>query len=223
MATRKGKEILRALAWRYATKKFDPHRKVDDADIEVLMESLRLAPSSMGVQPWKFMLVRDPAVKKKLVSACFGQKQVQEASHVIVTCAYSRLSPEFLSGFMDSLSDANPEKSIAGKIAQKARLAAYRKVIEGYVFAMGREKTAEWNKKQAYIALGFLLSACAHLGIDSCPIEGYNKGQAEKILGLDSMGLEIVTMVPIGFRSKNDKHASENKARFAKKDVAVEI
>ena len=215
--------MLKALNWRYATKKFDPKRKVSEADLSVLMESLRLAPSSMGLQPWKFMLVRDPAARKRLCAACFGQKQVVDASHLIAICAMKEITPAYLSRFMGAMASANPVESTAGKIVQAAKLAGYRKMIEGNAFSMGKEKTAVWNKKQAYIALGFLLFACAQLGIDSCPIEGYGKEQAEKALGLDKMGLEIATVVPVGYRAKDDTHAKESKVRFSKEEVVLEI
>jgi nitroreductase len=121
------------------------------------------------------------------------------------------------------MSAANPEKSLPGKLAQKARLAGFRKMIEGYIFSMGQQRAAEWYKEQTYISLGFLLFACAHLGIDSCPIEGYDKAKAEKILGLGEMGLQLATIVAIGYRSKEDAHSKDKKVRFERKEVFTEI
>jgi len=223
MAPGKGNDVVRALNWRYATKKFDSDGKVSDGDIGILMESLRLAPSSMGVQPWKFLLITDQKVKDRLSAACYGQKQVKDASHVFVLCSIKEPAGAYLSSYFESVKTANPEKSLAGKAAQAARLAAYRKMLEGYMLSMGKERTSQWCREQSYIALGFLLSACAHLKIDSCPIEGYNKGEVEKILGLPGLGLQAATVVPIGYRAKDDAHARENKVRFKKEDIFSEI
>ncbi len=214
---------MRALNWRYATKKFDSSRKVSDDDIAILMESLRLAPSSMGIQPWRFILIADSAIKKKLSVACFGQQQVKDASHVFVICAIKELTGEHISRYFQSVRILNPEKSLAGKAAQTVRLAGYRKMIEGYALSMGKERTSQWCKEQAYIALGCLFSACAHLNIDSCPIEGYNKAEVEKLLGLPELGLQAASVVPVGYRAKDDAHARENKVRFRKEEVFLEI
>ena len=223
MASSKGNNVVRALNWRYATKKFDPKRKVSEADLAVLMESLRLAPSSMGVQPWAFLLITDKKTKDRLSAACYGQQQVKDASHVFVICSIKELAGKHLSRYFESVCIANPEKSLAGKAAQAARLADYRKMIEGYSLSMGKERTSQWCREQCYIALGFLLSACAHLNIDSCPIEGYNKAEVEKLLGLPEKGLQAATVVPVGYRAKDDAHARENKVRFSKEEVFLGI
>ena len=223
MASSKGNDVLSALNWRYATKKFDQTRKVSDDDISILSESLRLAPSSMGVQPWKFLLITDPEMKRKLSDACYGQKQVKDASHVFVLCSTKELTGEHLSFYFDSVRKDNPEKTLRGKAAQAVRLAGYRKMIEGYALSMGKAKTAQWCKEQCYIALGFLLSACARLGIDSCPIEGYDKGKVEKLLGLPEIGLQVATVVPVGYRAKDDAHSREGKVRFKKEIVILDI
>ena len=223
MAANNGKNVLSALYWRYATKKFDPKGKVSDADLGVLQESLRLSPSSMGVQPWKFLLISDQKMKDRLSAACYGQKQIRDASHVFVICSIKELTGEHLSHYFESVRDANPEKSLAGKAAQAARLAGYRKMIEGYSLSIGKARTSEWCHEQCYIALGFLLSACAHLNIDSCPIEGYDKAAVEKLLGLPEKGLQVATVVPVGCRAKDDAHAKENKVRFRKEEVFLGV
>ena len=223
MASKNDNGVLSALNWRYATKKFDPKRRVSDDDISILEESLRLAPSSMGVQPWKFLLITDSEVKKKLAGACYGQQQVKDASHVFVICSTKELTGEHLSFYFDSVRKDNPEKTLRGKAAQAVRLAGYLKMIEGYALSMGKARTSEWCREQSYIALGFLLSACAHLKIDSCPIEGYDKGKVEKLLGLPEIGLQVATIVPVGYRAKDDSHAREGKVRFGKDIVILDI
>ncbi len=217
------KEIIETLNWRYATKEFDPTRKVSDSDLETLLESLRLAPSSFGLQPWKFIVVSDKEIKKRLVAACWGQKQLERASHVIVTCVPKTLADSHVSAYMASIDSVNPVTGMVEKTAQKARLAGFKKVIEGYLASLSKERKSEWYKEQTYIAQGFLLFACAQMRIDACPMEGYLKSEVEKILGLEKLGLELVTIVPIGYRSATDKHASEKKVRFAKKDVFIEM
>jgi len=223
MVSSKNNDVTRALYWRYATKKFDSKRKVSDDDVAILAESLRLAPSSMGVQPWKFLLISDKKIKDRLSAACYGQQQIKDVSHVFVICSIKELTGEYLSRYFESVRTANPEKSLVGKAAQAARLAGYRKMIEGYALSMGKARTSEWCKEQAYIALGFLLFACAHLNIDSCPIEGYNKAEVEKLLGLPEKGLQVATVVPVGYRAKDDSHARESKVRFRKEELFLEI
>ncbi len=216
-------EVIDSLNWRYATKSFDPEKKVSDADLGALLESLRLAPSSFGLQPWKFLVISDKIVKERLMAACWNQQQIVQAPYVIAICTPKNFGSSHVSAYMESISRAQPAKDDAEKEKQKARLASFQKRIVEFMAAMPEEELKCWAKRQAYIAFGFLLYACAQLRIDACPMEGFAREQAEEVLGLGKMGLELAVLAPIGYRAESDAHALERKVRFDAKDVIINI
>ncbi|HQT44583.1 MAG TPA: NAD(P)H-dependent oxidoreductase [Candidatus Micrarchaeota archaeon] len=216
-------KVIESLNWRYATKSFDPEKKVSDADLGALLESLRLAPSSFGLQPWKFIVISDKKAKERLMAACWNQQQIVQAPYVIAICTPKELGSSHVSAYMASIAGAQPAKDGAEKEKENARLASFQKRIEEFMAAMPEEELKCWAKRQAYIAFGFLLYACAQLRVDACPMEGFAREQAEEVLGLGKMGLELAVLAPIGYRSENDSHAKEAKVRFDAKDVIINI
>ena len=208
--------IIKALRWRYATKKFDAQKKLSEGQIDVMLEALRLAPSSFGIQPWKFVVVNNPATREQLKAAAWNQTQVTDASHFIVISVPSVPDESLVDAYLASMKKDNPS-------LDDAKLGTYEKTMKGFMKMKTPEALKAWVRNQAYIALGVVLTAAAAEKIDACPMEGFDSVKFNEILDFKTRGLESVACVALGFRSAEDKHANEPKSRFAKEDVIVEI
>jgi nitroreductase len=202
------KEILLAqLRWRYATKKFDPARRIAPADWAALEEALVLSPSSWGVQPWKFVVVTDAAVKEKLVPAAWNQRQVADASHTVVLCIKKNLGLAEIEAHVRRTAEVRgiPHESLA-----KLRAAIVKDLVEG----PRRETVDRWAALQVYIALGNFMTSAALLGIDTCPLEGFDPGKVDEVLGLPEKRLASTVMCAAGYRAADDRSAALPKVRF---------
>lgn len=202
------------LRWRYATKKFDPSRKIPARGFSELLESLRLAPSSYGLQPWKFIVVRDEDLRKNLREHAWNQPQVTDASHLLILCALKTMGENYVKNFTSRIAKARGIK--------RESLSAYEQMMLKSLKAMSPRALSEWMKRQVYLALGMLLAQCARKKIDACPMEGFDAKKFDEILGLEKLGLESVVLCPLGYRAKDDQHAALKKIRFAKTEVFIE-
>ena len=208
--------LLEQLQWRYATKKFDAAKKISAADWATLEEALRLTPSSGGLQPWKFIVVTDPAIRSKLLPASYGQSQIVDASHLVVFAARKN--------FGEADVDALIRHTAALRGVPVESLAQFRGMLLGGIVQSMDEKTRDqWARNQAYIALGNLLTSAALLGIDACPMEGFDRNQYDEILGLKAKGYASAVIATLGYRSPEDKYAGAPKVRFPKEEVFVEV
>ncbi len=207
--------LLEQLNWRYAVKKYDPTRTVSAADWETLENAMLLAPSSYGLQPYKFIIVTDPEMKAKLRPAAYGQPQITDSSHLVVF-AYKRvLTPADVARFVDRNAEVRgaERESFAG-FEQMLNASATRAIDGGYIEI--------WNSRQAYIALGFLLKAAALLGIDATPMEGFDAAKFNEILGLEDYS--AVVLAAVGYRdAASDGLASLPKVRARREDLIVRI
>ena len=209
-------QLLQQLNWRYATKQFDPHRKIRAADWAILEEALLLTPSSGGLQPWKFIVVTDPAVRVRLTPASYGQPQINTASHLVVFAAKNNFSEADVDAHLKNLA------KIQG--APLEALAPLRGMLVGSII-QGLDESARnaWARNQAYIALGNLLTSAALLGIDACPMEGFDRAQYDEMLGLKARGLASAVIATLGYRLPVDKYSSAPKVRFPKEEVFIRI
>lgn len=209
-------ELLTQLNWRYATKQFDSQRKIDPKTWAALEESLVLTPSSFGLQPWKFIVVKDPATRERLVPASWGQRQVADASHLVVFAIKSNLGEQDIETYVNRIAEVRG--------ATRESLAGYRDMMVGSLIKsrddVGRNS---WAANQTYIALGNFLTSAAVLGIDACPMEGIEPAKYDEILGLDKKGLHTVVVATAGYRAASDKYAGQKKVRFPKSEVLVEV
>lgn len=204
--------LLRALRWRYATKKFDPSRKIAAEEWKALEEALVLTPSAFGLQPWKFLVITDQATKEKLVPASWGQRQVADCSHLVVFTHKRDLSSEFIEKYLRRIAE------VRGVSLES--LEGFRKVIAGTVIdGPAAEHIQFWNQRQTYLAFGSFMTCAALLGIDTCPIEGLLPAQYDEILGLAERGLTTGAACPAGYRAADDRYATLPKVRFAPEDV----
>ena len=207
-------DLQHALTWRYATKVFDPAAKLSDAQFEELLEVLRLTPSSFGLQPWKFIVVRDAALREQLKPASWGQGQVTEASHLIVLAVMKQITPEYVDHFVESIATT--------RAVTTESLKGYRGMMLKSLTGKTEAETVQWASLQAYIALGSLMTAAALRGIDTCPMEGFERDKYDDILGLAPLGLTTAVVCPVGHRSAQDKYAAMAKVRFPRSELVIE-
>jgi nitroreductase len=205
-------DLLVALNWRYATKQFDPARKIPPVDWKALEEALRLAPSSFGIQPWKFIVVETPALRAKLREVSWGQSQVTDASHLVVLAVKQAVDAAHLDRYFADTAGTRgvPVESLAG----------FRKVIDGFVAGKAKAGQLEsWSAKQIYIAAGQFMTAAAVLGVDTCPLEGIDPAKYDDLLGLVGTGWATQMAIAAGYRSGDDKYAATPKVRFPAAEV----
>jgi nitroreductase len=212
----KSETLINQLNWRYATKQFDPARKISSTDWATIEQALLLTPSSGGLQPWKFIVVTDPAVRAKLTPASYGQAQIKDASHLVVFAAKT--------GFSEADVDAHIKHIAEIQGAPIAALAPLRAMlVGGIVQSLDENARNAWARNQAYIALGNLLTSAAILGIDACPMEGFDRAQYDEILGLKAKGLASAVIATLGYRASTDKYAGAPKVRFPQEQVFVRV
>lgn len=188
--------FLSQLNWRFATKRFDAAKPVAQADLDKVLQAIRMAPTSLGLQPFHVYVVQNQEVKQKLYPVSYNQAQVLEAPYLLVFCA--RLDA------MKIIDDYVATAS-GGDEAARAKLEPFRQARRESLGAHTPEDLLNWSAKQAYIALGFGLAACAELGLDSCPMEGFDKDKADQALGLPPH-LKSLAYLAVGYRSEEPTH-----------------
>lgn len=208
-------EILEQLNWRYATKSYDATKKVSAEDWETLETALTLAPSSFGIQPYKFIVVTDQEMKEKLRPAAWGQPQITDSSHLVVFAYKKTLTDADIEHFVDRITEV---RGVA-----RETLTDYENVMKGSAKkAVDGGYIEVWNSRQAYIALGFLLQTAALLGIDATPMEGFDAAQFNEILGLTDYS--AVVLAAVGYRdAESDWLANLVKVRMPNEELIVKI
>jgi len=209
--------FIDALTWRYATKKMDPSRAVAKDKVEAILESIRLSPSSSGLQPFHVLVITNKALKDKIVPIASGQSQVAECSHLIVFAAWDNYTPERINQSFDY--------TIAQRgVGTNERTENYRKgLIAGYC-ARDPEINFQHTAKQTYIALGIAMAAAAVEHVDATPMEGFDPAALDELLGLREKGLRSVTMLPIGHRDEaNDWLLKLKKVRRTKEELFTHL
>ncbi len=208
--------LIESLKWRAAIKKFDPSKKVSNADLEVLLEAGNLAPTSGGLQPFKIVVVNGEELQSKLLPVSYAQQQVKDASHVLVFSVETGIDEGVVDRYIDRAAEV--------KGVSKDALQGYSDSMKSHIIgAMDAAARYMWARNQAYIALGTVMAAAAELRIDSCPMEGFEPNKYQDLLGLESEKLMPVVILPIGYRSDEDVHSKENKVRKRRSDFIVEI
>jgi nitroreductase/dihydropteridine reductase len=203
--------LLDDLNWRYATKKMDPTKKVSEVKLTQIKEAVRLAASSYGLQPYKVLDIQDPELRLKLKPLCWNQSQIVDASHVLVFCNYIDFREKDIDNMMrlkTEISGLDPEKVVG-----------YGNFVKGKLKEKSKEEMFHWTAKQAYIALGNALMACAELKIDSTPMEGFETAQVNELLQLEKENLNACVMLAIGYRSAEDSNQYAQKVRRASEDL----
>lgn len=187
------KTFSEAMKFRHACKVFDETKKISDTDMNFILEAGHESPSSFGMEAWKFLVITNEDLKAKVRPACWDQVQITSCSHLVIVLAG-----------IDSV------KVESGEVERRfKRSGKDKETLEFYmnIYASHLEKTLSsdeniyaWTAKQAYIAAGNMMTAAAIRGIDSCPIEGFDKAQVEEILGLDTTKYQLGMVLPFGYR-----------------------
>lgn len=216
MHTVPAETLLANLNWRYATKKFDASKKIPDAQWKALEQALILAPSSYGLQPWKFYVVSNPAVRAKLREVAWNQSQITDASHLVVLCRNNKPTKADVEAYMQRIAEVRG--------VPRASLDGYFNMIAGHVEAVRPGfDLAVWTSRQVYIALGFFLSTAAHMGIDACPMEGFDGAKFDEILGIAGTGYASTVVATAGYRAADDTTAAYKKVRMTPEQAIVRV
>lgn len=201
--------------WRYATKKFDATKKISTEDLNTLKEAIRLSSSSYGLQPYQVIIVENSEVREKLLPAAYGQKQVVDASHLIIFANEVNVGNNAIDKYISRIGITRniPVESLAG----------FGNYIRGTINTLEEETRNTWTAKQTYLALGNLLNAAAELKIDVTPMEGFNPAQVNDILGLYKLGLNASLMATVGYRSEEDATQHLKKVRKSNEELFITI
>lgn len=197
-------QIVKALGWRYAVQNFDGTKKLGDSDLKTILESGRLAPSSFGLEPWKFIVVENPEIRERLQSVAYGQSKVTEASHLVIiarrTDARERIVGERI------------ERTAKIQGQDEESLAGFREMLDGVIASRDDAAIDIWNSRQAYIALGMMMETASLLGVDNAAMEGFDPAAVDEILGLKEKNLTATVMLALGYRGA-DPAADRPKVR----------
>ena len=207
--------IIQALNTRYATKAFDSSKKLSEEQLEILLKSIELSPTSFGLQAYKVLVITNPEIRAKLKAAAWNQTQVTDASHLFVFTVPTNLNDSHVDKFL--------EQTAKTRNVPIEALAEYAGMIKGSINGRTEDKKIEWLSKQVYIALGFLLETAALIDVDTTPMEGFDNAQFDEILGLNEKNLTSVVIAAVGFRSENDSYAKLAKVRFGKDEWMEEV
>ena len=203
--------IQNALLWRYATKKYDVSKKLTTKQFDTVIDSMRLAPSSTGLQPWGFVDVQTPELRLKLRAAAWNQSAITDADHLIVMCSIKDLGEKNVDEYIESVSKT---RGVAVD-----SLNGYKDMIMKNIAGKTAEQIEDWSTKQVYIALGFGLLTSALANIDSTPMEGFDKKKFDEILGLEAKGLKSQVLLAVGVRASDDETANYKKVRYGRDRV----
>lgn len=206
---------IKALNWRYATKKFDRRKTLSEDKVEILKHTFNLTATSYGLQPLKMLVISNKILQKELRSYSYDQQQVDTASHVLVICIEKEVDEKFIKDYFKRVKHVRdtPEKII--KPFEEFLVGDFKKKAE--------EEIEAWAINQAYLALGTLLTVCATEEIDACPMEGFEPDKYDSALELKSKNLKSVLVLPVGYRAEDDMFSTFKKVRRPLNDVIIEI
>jgi nitroreductase len=207
------KSVHEALIWRYATQKFDKNKKVSEELVLMILEAGRLSPSSLGLQPWKFILVENPEIKEKIKISGYSQPQITDSSHLIIICYRKNINSAYINKYLKSIVD--------NRWISLERIFGYKKKILESITTQSEINIRLWSMRQCYIALGVMLQTAAMLEVDACPLEGFIPNEIDKLLELTNTDYASVTMITLGYRSYDDKAANTPKTRFSFDEIVV--
>jgi nitroreductase len=208
--------LLTSLRWRYAVKKFDPARKIPAETWSALEQAVVLSPSSYGLQPWKFLVITNPDVRAKLRPVSWNQSQITDASHLVVFTRKTSMDAAYIQRYIDRI--------VQVRNVPAAALDGYKNMMVGsLVSPPPKFEIGEWAARQVYIALGVFLSAAAMLGVDACPMEGFESPKYDEILGLNGTGYSSTVLATAGYRAADDPFAAMAKVRHDLGDAITQI
>ncbi|QXV66740.1 nitroreductase family protein [Mucilaginibacter sp. 21P] len=207
--------LIEDLKWRYATKKYDPTKKVSQENIDKIVEAARLAPTSSGLQQFRVLVVSNQEIKEKLAPSSLNPEVMVDCSHVLVFAAWDRYSAERIDSIYDRITD---ERGLP-----QGRFSSYTDKIKSLYLNQSAEENFVHTARQSYIAFAMAIAQAAELRIDSTPAEGFNNALVDELLDLKSLGLKSVTLLYLGYRDENDWLAPMKKVRNPTEDFVIEV
>jgi nitroreductase/dihydropteridine reductase len=208
-------DIIKALEWRYATKKFDSKAIIPEETIALLKHAFNLTASSYGLQPVKLLLVSNKSTLNDLVPLSMNQKQVGQASHLCVFCVETNIDEAYIRAFFDRIISVNNTPDEVLNPFRTSVISSFEQKSEDDIF--------KWGAKQAYLAMGNMLTVCATQGVDACPMEGFDPTEYDRYLKLNEQGLRSVLVMPIGYRATDDMFGTMNKVRKPLNESIIEL
>lgn len=206
-------DLQKALEWRYATKEFDSSKKIKNEDFDKILESIRMAPTSFGLQPFRVIIADDKKLREELKKHAWNQSQVTDADKFLVFAGVKNVDEGYIKKYVEMVAETRGLKF--------DNLRAYYEMMLGFVKSNSKEFMENWAKRQAYIGLGFGLLSAGELGVDACPMEGFNPVGFDEVLELNKQGLSSVVLMALGYRSENDKTSKYKKVRISKEDFFI--
>lgn len=198
--------LLQQLNWRYATKQFDASKKIPAELWAALEKALILTPSSFGLQPWKFLVIENPALREKLKAASWNQSQITDGSHLVVFAVKKENTSDDIDSYINSIAVTR------GQALDSPGLVGLKNIVLDF---NSKLPNLPWNSRQVYIALGNFMTSAALLGIDTCPMEGLDPVKYDEILGLTETNFATAVACVAGYRAPTDKYAALPKVRFS--------
>jgi len=206
-------EIIESLQWRYATKKFDNTRVLPQEKINILTKAFNLTATSYGLQPLKLVVLHNKEIQKELTEHSWNQQQVADASHVLVFCIENTIGEEYISKYFDNV------KAIRN--TSDDILNPFKEQLVNSFKNKPADEITNWAAKQAYLAMGNLLTVCATEKIDACPMEGFIPEKYDEVLNLTELGLTSVLVLPVGYRADDDMFAGFKKVRRSINETVI--
>ena len=209
------KNIIDALEWRYAVKKFNEEALLSEQQLEAVKKAFNLSASSYGLQPYKLVMLQNKALQERLLPHSYNQKQVVQAAAVLVFCIRKDIDSSYIDGYFGLIASAR------GQTPES--LDGYKNFMKSTLVGKTPAEMSLWATNQVYLNMGTLLTACAAMEIDSCPMEGFSPAGYNEVLELDKMGLEAVLVMPIGIRASDDSVAILKKVRKPLEEAVITI
>lgn len=208
-------DIIKSLQWRYAVKKFNPSKKLNKTQINRLKEAFNLTATSFGLQPMKMIVISNKELQQKFVEISYNQKQVADASHLLVFCIETDTTTKDINAYFDLEAK---ERNISTEVT-----AGFRKMLIDMYQNLTIEQRQQSAIYQTYIALGNLMTVCAVEKIDAIPLEGFIPQKVDELLNLQEQNLKSVLLMPVGFRADDDPASSMKKVRKPVEETTLEI
>jgi nitroreductase len=206
-------DLKTALAWRYATKKFDPSKKVSDADLQSILEAGNLAPTAYGLQPFRVIKIEDPELRSKLREVSYGQPQVTEAGTLLLLARRTDIDEAYITEYVGRIAEI--------RAMDTADLEGFKATMIGDIAGRTLENKNSWAGRQAYIALGTMIAQASLLGVDTGPMEGFVNSQIDEVLGLKEQNLESLAYLALGYRDEADTFANLKKVRLPNSEFVI--
>ena len=207
-------ELINALNWRYAAKRMNG-RRVPADKLNNILEATRLSASSMGLQPYKVLVIEDEDIRKKIQKVAYNQAPIGEGSHLLVFAAYANVTEENIQQYINQIASVRgiPVETLDGFKTTMLRL-VNRSAEENY----------QWAARQTYIAFGTAIAAAAEARVDATPMEGFDPAAVDELLNLKEQGLRSVTLLALGYRdSEKDLLAGAKKVRKEADELIVKV